>query len=250
MTPHILLTRPASETERSLQLYQHLGLPVHSVPLVELASCPLDPERLRSLLDQPFDALLLTSGTAAERWFDCRLSVARCRWLVVGERAAAVIRRNNLDGEILTVQPSGAALLEWVDRMTDGRPRRVIYPCSADRTNALVDGLRRRGVDVEEVHLYRPELPAHAPDQLRATLDEVAGSPVVFMFHSPSAVLNFFRCNWEAPAGAIFAAIGPTTAAPLRERGLDPLVPAQPTDTDLAEAIAHRLNISPLDPTA
>jgi len=253
VTHHIILTRPHAESDRSRPLYESAGLSVHSVPLVELVDTPVDTATLRRVLEHPPDATLLTSAAAARRWFEVAGSppFGGGRWLVVGRRAAEVVAVHDSEGTVVTVRPNGEALLRWLDNAEDALPlSRIVYPCSALRTDPLVDGLRARGVDVEEIHLYQPALPLGASERLSVTLDLLAGSFCIVVVHSPSAVLNFFRCVGEPPSGAIFAAIGASTAAPLRERGLEPIVADQPTDPALLRAILARFPLLSPDSTA
>jgi uroporphyrinogen-III synthase len=236
--PSLLLTRSAEDNARTAPIFERRGFTVYSVPMIELRPIAKDAcgtRQVRRLAGG--EPVLLTSAFATELWLDLRETDfhehAPAGYYVVGESSAELLREGDPDVPIRAVARSAEELLR------DGFEGvgRLLYPCSTERRDTLVDGLRERGVDVVDMPLYSPALPAASRELLPRILTTVAG-PLVIAFFSPSAVEGFFRLSPDFPPTAIFAAIGATTAAALHARGIEHVL--QPDEPN-AEAMAERL---------
>ncbi len=115
----------------------------------------------------------------------------------------------------------------------------VLLPRS-DRANPdLPAALRRFGAKLTEVVAYRTLPPGDVDRERVAKI--VAGEADAVLFFSPSAVQNFAdvlgRPQWSAAQnGVVMAAVGPVTAAALREAGVQRIVLA--ADTTPAAIVA------------
>jgi uroporphyrinogen-III synthase/uroporphyrinogen III methyltransferase/synthase len=124
------------------------------------------------------------------------------------------------------------------------RGRRVLLPRPAEGRPELLEGLTAAGAEVLVVEAYRT-LPAPA-ERLRVLAGWIERGEVdAVTFASPSAVRAVaVALGREAPllSRALLAAIGPTTAAALREAGLPAgIVAGRPTGAELADAVAAAL---------
>lgn len=239
--PTIILTRTAEECRRSAPAFEALGLRVAAAPMVELRPLEKDACGTRSMRRLAGgEPVLLTSAFAADLWLDMRETDFRdhppAGYWVVGSRSAALLREGDPGVPIRAVADSAEELLgDPFEGVT-----RILYPCSTERRDTLVEGLRARGVEVYDMPIYHLSRPGDARSMLAAAFAG-ADEPCAIAFFSPSAVKNFYGLGMGAdiPSGAIFSAIGAVTAAELAAHGVrDPLVPERPTAEALAEVVA------------
>jgi len=226
-----------------------LGAEVVSVPSIATAPPESFEELDRALAElESFDWVAFASATAVEA------TVARAKALglpgpgpsvrlaAVGQATAERLRRLWRAPDLVPPEARGAALAAALGREAAGK--RVLVPRAAEGRAELLEGLAAADARVVAATCYRtvpaaPEVVAALADPLeRGEIDAVA-------FASPSAVKSVVA-GLGARAGLlarpVLAAIGPTTAAALREAGLEAgVVPETSTARDLADAIARRL---------
>ena len=101
---------------------------------------------------------------------------------------------------------------------------RVLLPTAAERRGALEEGLRRHGIEVDELVVYTTVCPA--PEEL----PEWDGQADAVVFTSGKAAEFFLRLR-SVPASAAVVSIGPTATANLMERGVLPIY--EPLDHNL-----------------
>jgi|GEM_PF-1665755 len=239
--PSVILTRSDEDNRAIAPYFGARGFVVHSVPMIELRPLPADQCGLRSVRRLAGgEPVLLTSAYAADLWLDLRETDFRehvpSGYYVVGRRSAALLRDGDPEVPVLAVADSGEELL----RGSFQGVRRLLYPCSTERRDPLVNGLRGRGVDVVELPLYSPVIPAGSRLLLSETF-AAAEAPVAIAFFSPSAVRNFFNLAPDIPRNTIFAAIGRTTAGALEERGIRDIVLPEHPDAEALAAILSRI---------
>jgi uroporphyrinogen-III synthase len=211
--------------------------------MIELRRSVSAPEQWGALANREGNhGVLLTSAVATRFWLQLRnesLENLPVRsYYIVGEQSADLLSQHDSAVPIRAVAGSAAALLEasvdWEEV--------ILYPCSVMRREEIVSGLQERGVSVIELPLYEPVRPENSHTILQQAVTE-AECPLALCFFSPSAVGNFFSLPTDIPSGSIFfAAIGQTTAAALRQHGVqDVIVPDTPETVALASAVAMRL---------
>lgn len=236
----VILTRTEEENRRIAPLFASRGFVVHSLPMIELRPLAHDACGIRSIRRLAGgEPVLITSAYAADLWLDLRETDFREHtpraYYVVGERSAQLLRESDPEVPIVAVADSGEDLLRG---SFDG-VREMLYPCSTERRDQIVDGLRDRGVDVVELPLYAPALPAGSRDHL-GSLWGVLEHPAAILFFSPSAVTSFFSLRPRIPDDLIFAAVGGTTAEALRREGITSiLVPERPSAESLAALLGN-----------
>jgi uroporphyrinogen-III synthase len=126
----------------------------------------------------------------------------------------------------------GIGLAEELGPQLQGR--RVFLPRSDHAGGQLPDALRKAGAEVEDVIAYRTLETQSGANNLRDTVRRGAIDAIVF--YSPSAVHHFsdiLGSGQEETQGdqMLFVAIGPVTAAALRESGVVRIVQAADTST-------------------
>jgi uroporphyrinogen III methyltransferase/synthase len=244
----VLVTRSAGQARELSAALASAGAQPVVVPLLRLAPAA-DPRPLDEALGRlaGFDAIVFTSANAvrftADRARERGVDLAGARAVFcVGPRTAAAAATAGLAPQPL---PEGgfdaAGVLEAIRRALPPRGRRFLIPRSELARDALPDGLRADGAQVDAVVAYR-NLPAD-PDaeELRDELRRDALD--VLTFASPSAVRRLCELlDAEALAAARrawIAAIGPHTADALRSAGLPPdLTSPQPDARAFVAAIA------------
>lgn len=240
----VLYTRPEPTPEFERMLREG-GCTVHRVPLIRIAA----PETWDALdtalakLDR-YAGVLLTSRQSV-RWF---LRGADARGIdraalpplhAVGEKTAAEAEALGLAVRELPSSSYGATLAA---ELPDVEGKLFLQPCSDIARSEIVDTMRERGGDVEQVVVYRT-LPAS--DEAMRELKELnrRGFDAVAFF-SPSAVRQFAAAleGWRQNETAV-AVIGDTTADAVREHGLRvDIIAREQTAESLATGIIDYLN--------
>jgi uroporphyrinogen-III synthase len=108
-----------------------------------------------------------------------------------------------------------------------GSGAEVYFFCGDQRRDELPELLKKAGIKVNEMVVYRTKL---TPQEITRSYDGIA-------FFSPSTVESFFSVNKMAPETTIFA-IGETTAAAVREHCENPMIIGDRPD---AEALIRRM---------
>jgi len=258
---NILITRASDQTESLVRELEARGAKPVLQPMISFHPptdfAPLD-NALRDL--RSFDWLLLTSTNAVRALLDRSRSLAvdvmnsfaAVRIAAVGPVTAEVARSAGLHVSHVATKHQGLALAEeFAAEMTR---KRILLPRSNLASSDLPDALRRLGAQVTEVIAYRTfaaEPAGEGQNQFSS------GNLEAILFFSPSAVRNFL--NWDEGKGGqvlrsisdlsrktAVVAVGPVTAAALRDAGLRNIVQAQNTTVPaVIEALESFFAIAP-----
>jgi uroporphyrinogen-III synthase len=247
----IVLTRAPEQVAAMVRRLEVLGARVVLLPTVEFRApedCgPLD-DAIREVAG--FDWICFTSQNAVRFFFDrCRLlnagTDALPRLAAVGPATASVLESVGGRADYVAVEYRGEALA--AELAGEVKQKRVLLPHSNRASEALPAALRAAGAEVVEVVAYetrRPEAGAGEPAAIVASADAIA-------FASPSAFRHLLEMLGEdavrrlAPRVA-FAAIGPVTAAAIREAGFTVAVQAaESTGEGLVNALVERFAVAP-----
>ena len=248
----IVVTRAREQAAGQIEKLSALGAEVILFPMLDFASpedcAPLD-AAIRGIAE--FDWLLFTSQNAV-RYFVERMRASgleanvaamdRPRIAAVGPATAEAARSAGFAVERLAKKTHGAGLVE--ELRGDLAGKRVLLPRSDRARPDLPAALHDAGAEVVAVIAYRTVAPEGAPPGGGGNMARVLRGEVdVISFASPSA---FHSLEEQAGASALrslservaFAAIGPVTAAALREAGMRvEIEAAESTATGIAEAI-------------
>lgn len=232
----VLVTRSEEQAGALMEALRGAGAEPVALPLLRIVACEDTRDLDRALGGLAgTDVLLFTSANAvrlfAERAAARGVGLARegLRIACVGPATAEAAAAAGLAVHVVPFARFDAeGLLEALDAWLAPAGRRFLLPRSASARDVLPEGLRARGASVDVVDLYRPDPAPVDPGWLRAEL--AAGRLDALTFTSPSTVRHFCALL-DAPARAaaqraVVAAIGPVTAAALREAGLAPQVVA------------------------
>jgi uroporphyrinogen-III synthase len=166
---------------------------------------------------------------------DDRLQVA-----AVGRATAAVLEEQGIAVACLPKTATGKALATALAaRGLTGK--RVLVPQGNLARGEVREALEATGATVDEVIVYRSVLPKIADVR---TLDALATGQIdTVVLASPSALHNLVALAGGSPTslgGASLACIGPTTAAAVRQIGLEPAcIARRPTTEALVAAIVE-----------
>ncbi len=238
----IILTRPQNSSIKLKALLIRQGAKVASTPLIRIV-----PPRSWRGLDhglqhlKKYVAVVFASGNAVDAFFDrARIRLRRRprapkivaaigpitaqRLIERGWRPTLIAQNHHARGlaTVLQSSPSGD---------------RVLIPRSERGRKELPQALLRQGWRVTLTNAYRL-VTDHTGR--RALLRELAGGADVCCFSSPSAVEAAFndRRIRRAFSECRAVAIGPTTAAALRSRGINPIVADDANNRMIVEAVA------------
>jgi uroporphyrinogen-III synthase len=236
--------------ERLVAVFREEGATPVPCPLLAIADAP-DPTPvdafLRALAAGAFDDLILLTGEGLRRLLAradrigrgkaVRAALARVRKVTRGPKPALVLYELGLAPDLPASLPTSQGVMEALS-LEPLRGRRIgVQLAGAAPNEALVSFLARQGAAVQTVapYLYsagvdEPALRALVAALGEGTIDAVAftNAAQVGALYAGAAALGLEEALDAGLAGTLVAAIGPSTAAVLRERGLDPQVTPRP----------------------
>jgi uroporphyrinogen-III synthase len=234
----VVITRAPEQSAELVSALEARGAQVFLLPVVSFA-----PPENWTAVDQhlrragEFDAMLFLSTNSARYVLsrakalgvEIKTSAGKPLFIAaVGPATARAIEEQGTRVDYVTREHTGRALASELKENLAGR--RVLLPRSDRGNDSTPDALGEIGAQVTEFVAYRNLLPAKVDAEI---LKRVLNAEVDYViFASPSAVHNFAVLLGGAErkdlAGRVaFAAIGPTTAQSLRDRGLPVAVRAE-----------------------
>ena len=237
----IVITRAKEQSEDLFQRLLALDAVPISAPLIRFApaeeSGPLD-VALRNL--DGFDWLFLTSQNALrfvlERARVLGISLTQqataIRVAAVAPVTAAAAEKAGLPVSYVSMKHQGIGLAEELGPQLKGR--RVLLPRSDKADRELPEALRKVGAEVVDLIAYHTLETQTEENKLPDIVRQ--GEMDAIVFYSPSAVhrfLDILRSEQTemAKRKTLFVAIGPVTAAALRESGVKRIAQAADTAT-------------------
>ncbi len=249
----VVVTRAAEQAKDFVAELERLGAEVMVMPMVSSADpedcLPLD-GALRALAS--FDWIVFTSQNAV-RYFAKRCgalgieriapSTTKAKVAAVGPATAQAAQQEGIRVDFTAGRFRGTALAEELGVKVSGK--RILIPRSDRAGNELPAALRAVGAEVSDVIAYRTLAPAATNGELWARgmleTDVIAfASPSAFHHFAESQGIELLQDRMHSPRSHTkLAAIGPTTAAAIREAGLAvEIEAAESTSAGLAAAIA------------
>ena len=213
-------------TREDVAAYARALAPLEVIALpVTRTEPPPDPDALARALAEPHDAVLVASARAAR----CVLGTTAEVW-AVGPATAALFPAAR------TPDVADAASLAHALLAARG-PIRVLVPRAEEGREEAVAILRTAGAHVIEAIAYRTAVVPAGDPTLAAGLAALPRADVIVVF-APSQVAALAMIVSLRALTGTFVAIGPTTAAALRDHGIEPAVAAAPTPEGIANAVA------------
>jgi uroporphyrinogen-III synthase len=202
-------------------------------------------EATKRCLDGSLDLMVATTGVGFRGWLEAAGEWSLSESLLAAFDAATILTRGpKVRGAVRAAglreawspeSESSTEVLEHLLANYDLAGLRVAIQLHGDPLLEMVDALRKAGAEVIEVPVYRWEPPAdEAP--LRALVTLVADAAIdAVTFTSAPAAMNFLQtadamglgdATRAALGGPVLCvAVGPVTAAPLREAGITVVQP-------------------------
>ena len=234
---HIAITRPREQAAALAERLEALGARVTLLSAIRIAPvedyAPLDAAiaRLNS-----YDWLVFTSVNGV-RAFAERLAATGHSWAdrgltrvaAIGPATAHALGDAGVSVDLTPDEYVAEGILEGLGMVAG---QRLLLARADIARRSLADGLRLRGAEVEEVAAYRTVAEPVAPDLLRHVLLEDRVDAITFTSSSTvRGLLDGLNAMGRDPRvtldGVALAAIGPITAATLREHGLTPAFVAE-----------------------
>ncbi|MBI2386705.1 MAG: uroporphyrinogen-III synthase [Elusimicrobia bacterium] len=242
----VIVTRPRARSSGSAAALAAKGARVVFAPLIRTVP-PRSWKALdRAILDlRRYDAVAFTSANAVDFFF------LRCRKLLaekkpVSPRVLAAVGRSTAkavaaNGWACTMVPEDARSAGLARILRVPRGSRVLIPRAERGLDTLPRSLRKAGARVTVVPAYRT---VPDPDGMRRLRRALALGADAVTFASPSAAVLAVPDLKLSLAAAV--AIGPTTAAALRAKGVVPAAVAKRPDPEsLARAVVEGLKGRP-----
>jgi uroporphyrinogen III methyltransferase / synthase len=226
----IVVTRARDQASELVARLQAQGAATIEAPAIEIRDPADDGAALAAAVDRLGDYawVVLTSPNGARRLLDAVRDAGRdarafggARLAAIGPGTAEALAAGNLAVDLVPPQFVAESLVEAFPRPGPAGGRVLLLRAAVAR-DVLPEGLRARGWEVDVVEAYRTDEVPLSEEQAAA----VAAADVV-TFTSSSTVANFLRAVGDRPIPPVIAAIGPITAATVRQRGLDVDVEAE-----------------------
>jgi uroporphyrinogen III methyltransferase/synthase len=249
----VLVTRGEEQGAVLVAALERAGAEAIHLPMLRFEPAE-DPSELDACLARlgEYDALVLSSANAARflaeraRTRSGSLDALRGRVLCIGPASSAAAREAGLhvDG-VPEGRRDAQGLLDELSRWIEPAGKRFLVPQSQIGRALLPDGLRAAGAQVDAPVAYRTLSPEPDAPQAETLRRRLARGLDAATFTSPSAVRHCLGLldaeSRQALSRCVLVAVGPTTAAALREAGLEPdVVPEEAGVEELVAAlVAH-----------
>ncbi len=249
-----------------IEALERRGAQILHAPALRIA--PMEKESLlvddtRAIIAARPDILVATTAYGVRRWFDSAdaaglgeallATMEACRIFVRGPKARGAIRAAGLNDAAISSDETTSTLVDMlVEEGVDGKTVAVQLHGYVDGES--LDRLRAAGATVLTVAPYRwaaaesaedvNKLPVLIEAACALELDVVVftSAPAVEALLATAADMGRLPALLEAfSTGVATAAVGPVTAAPLREAGLEPLVPERYRMGALIRLVAEHL---------
>ncbi len=251
----VLVTRTRRQASALADLLAQEGAEAIELPVIQIVET-VDAERLaeavaRLALSSPkggYDWLVFTSANGVEVFFSHLRRLGRDARVLAGARVAAIgpatadaLAERGIVADIVPSEFIAEGIVAALkEQGVSGQ--RVLLARAEDARPELVEGLRALGAHVDELPLYRSELPepdAEVLAQLRS------GQIDIVTFTSSSTVRHLVQMlggDVECLRKAVVACIGPVTAKTAEELGLRvDVMASEHTVAGLVRAIRERL---------
>ena len=232
----VLVTRPREQASVLSHALAALGAEPIELPALEVRACA-DPSEVERCIDalrtSAYAWCVFTSANAVtifmrhlrDRSLDAR-AFARTRIAAIGPGTSEALGAYALRADLVPERFVAEGLLEAFGGHVL-RGARILLPRAAGARDELPRGLEEMGATVDELTLYRAEVPSGADSEGLRRLR--AGEVDIATFASSSSVRNLVEMlggDTGPLARVTIAAIGPVTAQAVRDAGLEPAITA------------------------
>ena len=234
---HIAITRAPEQAQTLAHALEALGARV--TVLSTIAIHPLDdPSALDAALKtlSEYDWIVLTSANGVRAVADRLIALhrpwetrGRARVAVIGPATAKALEAYGVKADLMPDEYVAESIVESLGNVAG---QRILLARADIARKTLAEELRLRGAEVDEVAAYRTESLPLAPAALDNVLRRKPADAITFTSSSTAdGLMRSLRQAGMEPAETLknitICAIGPITAATLREYGIAPDVVAE-----------------------
>ncbi len=246
----ILVTRPADKAALLTRQLEALGADVEELPAIELAPVERNGAFRHLIKDLPSADWVFFTSPEGIQWFarelrplrkDLRL-LAGCHLGAIGPKTALALEERGLHVDFVPRRYSQEGMVQGLPRRLL-RGKRAVILSAAESRDVLARGLRRRGMRVQTVPIYRTDVPQELAARVAALADQqidlvtvTSASCVAHLAQALAAAGKRSRFRtWR------FASIGPVTSRAVRAHGGTVAVEARVSTVEgLVDAIQRR----------
>ncbi len=246
----IVVTRPAEKADQLADQLEALGAEVVRLPAIELAAVDANGLFHRAVDELPDTDWVFFTSPEGIGWFERLLKTARkdlrilhgCHLGAIGPKTAASIEQRGLHVDYLPTAYSQEGIVKGLAARRLRGQHAVIFSAEGSR-EVLEDGLRRLGMDVCRVPIYRTVVPEtlarHVKQAFADRVDVVTATSSSCVEH---LVRTMRSCGLSRRVKALrFASIGPVTSATIRRMGARVAIQAKVSTIEgLVDALSHR----------
>ncbi len=249
----IVITRAAAQADEFAEILTDLGARTIVVPVIEI--CPLETAEFhRSLRDvNNYSWIIFTSSNGAaifleklKEWMSP--GELRPRICAIGPGTCRQVEQMGFPVDMVPRTYQAEGILEEFSRESSGGAggMSVLIPRALQAREILPEALKKMGINVDVVPVYKTLFPSARLPELRALLE--SSSPDMITFTSSSTVTNFIKLagNTFDFNSCKYASIGPVTSETALKAGLRITVNARESTLEsLAEAMADYFSKAP-----
>jgi len=243
----VLVTRTRKQASTLVELLEEEGAETVEFPTIEI----VPPERWDEIDNAienlgSYNWIIFTSVNGVEFFFN-RLKAKKksivefkgVKIATIGEQTGRAVENLGLNVDIIPYEFMAEGVVESF-RGIDIKGKRILIPRAKEAREILPVELQKMGADVNIVTAYKTEKPnPERVEEIKGMLR--SGEIDVITFASSSTVRNFlsiFGKDKEPLLRSTIACIGPITAEPLREIGIEPqIIPKKYTIEGLVREI-------------
>ena len=251
----IAITRPVGKGEKTTEFVRKLGwtpFTVHAVELKPVEQSVIHEEFSDMISEGPIDWLVFMSSTGVDAFFDMLQShssvlpsaLGTIRIMAVGPKTRQALERRGVRETIIPKEYSSSGVADHLSKF-GSKGQRVVLIRSSAADERLTATLALRGFAVETITTYKSVIPGNleSVSAFFSGLEDQRFQAVLFT--SAVSTSNLFSIAEGRGASqllhllrpCIVGAIGPSTAARLRELGVDPVIPNRYLIEDAIEAV-------------
>ena len=246
----ILVTRASEKAASLTDQLEALGADVEELPAIELASVASNGVFRDAVSRMPDTHWVFFTSPEGIGWFARMLKPYRkdvrilsgCHIGAIGPKTAAAVEDHGLHVDFMPKQFSQEGILkDFPRRVLEGQ--RALILSAQESRDVLEAGLRRRGMTVEKIPIYRTLIPKTMSKDVAQLFREPFDLVTVT---SASCVEHLAHALKGAGQGAVFrwlrfASIGPVTSSAIRSQGGRVAVEATTSTIEgLVEAVRRR----------
>lgn len=243
----VLVTRTRRQASTIVKLLEEEGAEAIEFPTIEIIP-PDTWDELDKAIENLglYDWIIFTSVNGVEFFFE-RLKIKKkglaefkgIRIATIGEQTGRAVENKGLSVDIIPYEFRAEGVVESF-REIDIKGKRILIPRANEAREILPAELQKMGAEVNVVVAYKTERPnPEKIEEVKGML--MAGEIDVITFASSSTVRNFlsiFGRDKEILLKSTIACIGPITAEPLIEIGIEPqIIPKKYTIDELIRGI-------------